>query len=160
MDEGWQKTHLLFQYLNSFEKSKKLYRFTPIELDQNDGRSYEDIDKDYDKYFLFNWKKLPYWLKPGVVVEIESKKTEDNFSIRFATCALVETWKNKEDVARWYALDAAIKRQKETEDQSIKELKSSLPTDLLLPFNKAYLQANKKLRSHILAMVIETITKF
>lgn len=78
----------------------------------------------------------------------------------FSTIKLVGTWKNQEDVTKWTVLNNAVIREKEKETKSIKELKDSLPTDLLLPFRNAYVQSNRKLRHHILAIVIETITKF
>ena len=115
-------------------KGKQHHRWLEIEsLDVNDGRPY--TNKSLPASGVFK-KNLLAGISIGTVISADAN--EDSTSIFVATCKIVDSWQNEDDLLEWRAYSRAQQGEAEAEHKVAKELRRDLPAEALAPFKRAH----------------------
>lgn len=129
------------------------YKFDPA---TNTGAK---LKWDADRESIFKKKAVPKGLQPGQIIELRA--TADGSHVNFSSSKPVGRWMNAEDVTTWTARHRAVVSEEEELRADIKKIKEGLPAESLAPFRRAYQSArNSRQQAHILAWVIQEITRF
>jgi hypothetical protein len=154
-DEPKVNIYMVFLGGRRVDKKRHWY-WAEIEPDQNNGERFKPKPEHTHSYSGKNVLKSAL---PGAVITIDARP--DRKSVWPGSAKLVGSWENAEDVAEWNGLHRATDREIEAEGKIGKQIRASLPSASLAPFRRAYQRAkNARQRAHILAWVIEEITRY
>jgi hypothetical protein len=135
---------------------KKAFLWYKIDPGQNDGTR---LKHDPSREKLYTGTNVSRTAIPGTVILI--KASLDGKTVYPKSATPDEPWENREDVAAWNAVSRSVDMEAESENASVKKLKAALPAETLAPFRQAYKRlGNARQRAHLLAWVIEEITKY
>lgn len=147
--------HLLFMGRRKGAKAKKVWLWYRIDPDSNDGTK---LKYDESRAHYYSGKNIKSTASPGCVVSVQA--TIDSKTVYPGTAQIVGRWQNRDDVTLWQSQERAEEGMIETEQKTLKELKESLPQEALARFRRAYHKLNSRQQSHMLAWIIQEITRW
>lgn len=133
---------------------KKRVFWQRIEENENNG---ENLYPDSSKQSAYEGKSIYPHAGPGTIITID--QGPDGKSVYPSTSRHFGFWKNKEDLAEWQAAVRVIEIAEESKQKTMREIKKSLPREVLAPYRNAYLSlGNRRHRANFLAWIIQEIT--
>jgi len=142
-------------------KATRVWVWRRITEEMNDGSplpAANDSDKQYRERWYTKKSNICIGAQPGTVITIDQEVGET--SIYPGSSRILGRWENEEDVVKWRSLHRAAEGELAHFQKAAKDVRQDLAVDALTPFREAYQGCrNRRQRSHLLAWIIEEITR-
>lgn len=131
-----------------------------IPLDRNDGSALED-GHDYPAMTFTGRNIAPG--KPGTIWEVTCKSNEQGGTTVTTggpdKPRLLTRWKHTPDVVRWQAQHEAVIKARQEARYLAKEINRNEVRTQLAPLQEAYRRGSRTYRHHLLALVLQELTR-